>query len=133
MKPLSPTRSIAEAAVRETKDIFSREMFGHYDVTHLEVVKIEGLREQVLPGRDYGLVKTKLQFSARRNATKNPSLNEDMFKSGSPMCQGWLYLHCGVPLGHLFDGELELLLALNQDGSWRAVSPHWRSRTQDGR
>jgi hypothetical protein len=46
------------------------------------------------------------------------------------MCQGWLYLHCGVPVGHVFDGRLELLLAVDRDGLWKAVSPHWRSRRQ---
>ena len=51
-----------------------------------------------------------------------------MFESGNVMCQGWLYLHCGVPIGHVFEGKLEVLLAIDGNGTWRAVSPHWRSR-----
>lgn len=123
-------KKIIKAVIQETKDIFEQEMFGHYDLLHLEVLKVEDLRELVGLGRDYGLVMTTLQFSSKRNATKNPFLNPDMFESGSPMCQGWLYLLCGVPLGHVFDGKLEVLLAVNLDGSWRAVSPHWRSRRE---
>ena len=38
--------------------------------------------------------------------------------------------HCGVPVGHVFDGRLQLLLAVDRAGSWRAVSPHWRSRRE---
>jgi len=41
---------------------------------------------------------------------------------------GWLHLHCGVPAGHVFEGKLEVLLTVDRDGSWRVVSPHWRSR-----
>ena len=26
------------------------------------------------------------------------------------------------------EGTLELLMAVDREGSWRAVSPHWRSR-----
>ena len=52
----------------------------------------------------------------------------DMFEPGNAMCQGWLYLHCGVPIGHVFEGKLEVLLAVDRNGTWRAVSPRWRSR-----
>jgi hypothetical protein len=86
-------RQINESALRETRDIISRELFGHYDITDL-----------------VGL--------------KHPSLNAAMFEAGSVMCQGWLYLHCGVAVGHVFEGHLQVLLAIDRDGSWRAVSPH---------
>jgi hypothetical protein len=69
-----------------------------------------------------------MEFSAKRNTTKHPTLNPNTFEPGNAMCRGWLYLHCGVPIGHVFQGKLELLLAVDRDGSWRAVSPHWRSR-----
>jgi hypothetical protein len=46
------------------------------------------------------------------------------------MCQDWLYLHCGVSVGHMFEGKLQLLIAVDRDRSWRVVSPHWRSRRQ---
>ena len=121
-------KRITEPALREARDIVSRELFGHYDLTGLAVVSSEDLRGRVSPGLDYGLVKVTLAFSASRNTTKHPSLNPDMFEPGSAMCQGWLYLHCGVPTGHVFEGKLQLLLAVDRDGSWRAVSPHWRSR-----
>jgi hypothetical protein len=120
-------RKITESALRETRDIVSRELFGHYDLTNLAVLKIADLQGRVSLGYDYGLVKVTLGFSAKRNTTKHPTLNPNMFEPGNAMCQGWLYLHCGVPIGHVFEGKLELLLAVDRDGSWRAVSPHWRS------
>lgn len=121
-------RKIAESALRETRDTISRELFGHYDIAELQVLKIEDLRGRIASDRDYGLVRVALKFSAIRNATRSPSLNPNVFEPGK--CWGWLYLHCGVPLGHVFDGKLEVLLAVDKDGSWRAVSPHWRSRRQ---
>jgi hypothetical protein len=123
-------KKISETALRETRDVISRELFGHYDLTRLAVLKVEDLQGRGFLGHDYGLVKVTLEFSARRNATRHPTLNPSMFEPGSAMCQGWLYLHCGVPLGHVFAGKVGLLLAVDRDGSWRAVSPHWRSRTQ---
>ena len=123
-------RSITESALRETRSIISRELFGHYDLTHLAVLRVEGLRGRVSLEHDYGLMRVTVEFSANRNHTKHPTLNPNMFEPGSAMCQGWLYLHCGVPIGHVFQGTLDLLLAIDRDGSWRAVSPHWRSRTQ---
>ncbi|MGH2360138.1 MAG: hypothetical protein ACRDGM_06300 [bacterium] len=118
-------KKITESALQETRDIISRELFGHYDIDNLEVLKIEASLGRE---RDYGLVKAILRFSTKRNATKHPTLNPNMFESGNVMCQGWLYLHCGVPLGHVFEGKLEVLLAVDRNGTWRAVSPHWRSR-----
>lgn len=121
-------KNITASALRETRHIISRELFGHYDLTNLAVLKIEDLQGGLSLRHDYGLVKIALEFSAKRNTTKHPSLNPNMFEPGSAMCQGWLYLHCGTPIGHVFQGKLELLLAVDGDGSWRAVSPHWRSR-----
>lgn len=126
----STDKSISESALRETRSIMARELFGHYDLTSLAVLKVEGLQGRVSPEHDYGLVRVTVGFSAERNHTKHPTLNPSMFEPGSGMCQDWLYLHCGVPLGHVFRGTLDLLLAVDRDGSWRAVSPHWRSRTQ---
>jgi hypothetical protein len=123
-------KKITESALRESRDIISRDLFGHYDLTKLAVLKSEDLRSRVSLGHDYGLMKVTLEFSAKRNTTKHPTLNPDMFEPGSAMCRAWLYLHCGVPVGHVFDGKLELLLAVDRDGSWRAVSPHWRSRIE---
>lgn len=123
-------RQITESAVRETRDIISRELFGHYDITNLVVLTIEPLPGRIGIEHDYGLVVVRLTFSTKRNATKHPNLNLDMFKPGSAMCQGWLYLHCGVPAGHVFEGILQLLLAVDRDGTWRVVSPHWRSRRE---
>jgi hypothetical protein len=123
-------KNITESALRETRDIISRELFGHYDLTNLAVLKIEDLQGRVSLGHDYGLVKVTLEFSAKRNPTKHPTLNPNIFEPGNAMCQGWLYLHCGIRIGHVFDGTLELLLAVDSDGSWRSVSPHWRSRRQ---
>lgn len=123
-------KRIAESALGETRDIMSRELFGHYDITNLAVLKIEALQGRIPLGRDYGLVTVRLAFSTKRNATKHPNLSPDMFEPGNAMCQGWLYLHCGVAVGHVFDGSLQLLLAVDREGSWRAVSPHWRSRSE---
>ncbi len=123
-------KRIAESALGETRDIMSRELFGHYDITNLAVLKIEPLQGRIPLGHDYGLVTVRLAFSTKRNATKHPNLNPDMFEPGNAMCQGWLYLHCGVAVGHVFDGSLQLLLAVDRDGSWRSVSPHWRSRRE---
>ena len=124
----STIKSITDSALRETRDIMSRELFGHYDLTNLAVLKIEDLQDRLSLGHDYGLVKITMEFSAKRNTTKHPTLNPNTFEPGNAMCRGWLYLHCGVPIGHEFQGKLELLLAVDRDGSWRAVSPHWRSR-----
>jgi hypothetical protein len=123
-------RRLTESALRETQDLMSRELFGHYDPVRLAGLRREDLRGQVSLGEDYGLVRVTVEFSAKRNATKHSALNPSMFEPGSAMCQGWLYLHCGVPAGHVFEGTLELLMAIDREGSWRAVSPHWRSRTQ---
>jgi hypothetical protein len=123
-------KNITESALRETRDIISRDLFGHYDLTTLALLKVEDFQGRVSLGHDYGLVKATLGFAATRNTTKHPTLNPNMFEPGNAMCQGWLYLHCGVPPGHVFEGKLEILLAVGRDGSWRAVSPHWRSRTQ---
>jgi len=68
-------RQINESALRETRDIMSRELFGHYDITNLVVLKIEALQDRIHRGRDYGLVTVTLRFSTKRNATKHPSLN----------------------------------------------------------
>ncbi len=123
-------RGLAEAAVREARGVLSRELLGHYDVVHLAVVKVQNPPGRVAPERDYGLVTAVVTFRTTRNATRHAGLNRAMFEPGSAMCQGWLYLHCGVPLGHAFDGTLELLLAQDGEGAWRAVSPRWRSRSQ---
>jgi hypothetical protein len=123
-------KQITESALRETRDIISRKLFGHYDITNLVVLNIEGLRDGIQLGHHYGLVTVTLSFAAKRNTTKHPNLNRDMFEPGNAMCQGWLYLHCSVPVGHVFDGNLKLLLAVDGEGSWRAVSPHWRSRRE---
>ena len=123
-------KQIAASALLEARDILSRELFGHYDVTDLRIRKIEALQGRIHLGHDYGLVTVTLAFSSRRNTTKDPNLNPAMFEPGNAMCQGWLYLHCGVPVGHVFDGTLQLLLAVDRLGSWRAVSPHWRSRRE---
>ena len=123
-------KRIAESALREARDIISSELFGHYDLTELVVRKVEAFPDRIRRGPDHGLMTVTLAFSSRRNTTKHPSLNAAMFEPGNAMCQGWLYLHCGVPVGHVFDGRLQVLLAVDRAGSWRAVSPHWRSRRE---
>src|SRR5574341_2040185 len=123
-------RQIVESVLREARDIISRELFGHYDITSLAVLNVQALQPSMHPARDYGLVMVTLTFATKRNTAKHPNLNPDMFEPGNAMCQGWLYLHCGVPVGHVFDGTLEVLLAVDREGSWRAVSPSWRSRRQ---
>lgn len=123
-------KRLTESALQETRSILSRELLGHYDTVDLAVQKIEDLRNRISLNHDYGLVKVTLTFSTKRNTTKHPNLNREMFESGNVMCQGRLYLHCGVPVGHVFEGKLEILLAVDSEGSWRAVSPHCRSRRQ---
>ena len=123
-------RKIAESALPEARAILAQELLGHYDLVRLTVERIEELPERRALGHDYGLASVTLAFSTRRNATRHPGRNPTMFEPGSAMCQRWLYLHCGVPVGHVFEGRMELVLALDGQGSWRAVSPHWRSRRQ---
>lgn len=125
-------KTVATSALAEARAILSLELFGHYDVAELQVQGVEHLRRQIASlGRDYALVKVRLKFSTARNTTKHSELNPDMFVPGHALCQGWLYLHCGVPAGHVFDGIMEVLLARAAgDGGWRAVSPHSRSRRQ---
>ena len=81
-------KKITESALHEARDSIARELFGHYDLTKLAVLKIEDLQGRVSLGHDYGLVKVTLEFSAKRNATKHPTLNPSMFEPGSAMCQG---------------------------------------------
>jgi hypothetical protein len=121
-------RKVIEAALRETGDLISRELWRHYDLIHLEVVKIEDLRDRIPLGKDSGLVKVILEFSSKRNTTNDSTLNPKMFEPGNAMCQ--LYLHCGVPVGHVFEGKLPILLAVDRNSEWRVVSPNWRSRRQ---
>jgi len=129
-----PVRSadgkISDAALAETRDILSRELFAHYDVVALRVLKIDDLHHAMQAERRYGLARATLEFSARRNHSRSSSFNPGMFEPGHPMCQGWLYLHCGVPAGHVFEGKLEVLLALDRNGAWKAVAPLWQSRVQ---
>lgn len=123
-------KKITDSALRETRDLISRELFGHYDVTTLTVLRIEHLSDRMSLGHDYGLMKVILKFSATRNTTKSPNLNPNLFEPGNAMCRDWLYLHCGVPVGHVFEGKLQILLAIDRNGEWRVVSPNWRSRRQ---
>jgi hypothetical protein len=124
--PGEPHRgTLAAAAEREARRLLDQELFGHYDVVALDVQSVELLAGL---GRDYGLARVRLAFSTRRNATRHPSLSPTVFQPDSPVCRDWLSLHCGVPAGHVFDGRLELLLAVDGDMAWRAVSPHWRAR-----
>lgn len=129
-----PVRSedgnVTDAALAEARDILSRELFTHYNVVALRVLKVDDLRHALQTERRYGLVKATLEFSARGNHSRSPSFNPSMFDPGHSMCQGWLYLHCGVPAGHVFEGKLELLLARDRNGAWKAVAPHWQSRVQ---
>jgi hypothetical protein len=122
----STDQKISQSALAETREIMASELFGHYDITTLRVLKVEDLRGRLSSERDYGVMSVTLAFSATRNATRSASLNPDVFEPGK--CWGWLYLHCGVPPGHVFEGKLEVLLTVDRDGSWRVVSPHWRSR-----
>jgi hypothetical protein len=123
-------RMITEAALRQSRDLIYRELLRHYDLSHLEVVKIEDLRDRISLDKDYGLAKVTLEFSSKRNTTKDSTLNPKMFEPGNAMCRGWLYLHCGVPVGHVFEGTMQILLAVDRNGGWRVVSPNWRSRRQ---
>ena len=123
-------KQLTESGLREGREIISSELFGHYDITSLVVVRAEVLQSRPHLGHDYGLATVTLTFSTKRNAAKHPNLNPAMFEPDSPMCKDWLYLHCGVPVGHVFEGNLQLLLAADRKGSWRAVSPHWRSRRE---
>lgn len=120
---------LSENAEREAKKIISRDLYGHYDIVSLKVLNIEGIGNQL--GRDYGLAKVTLGFSTKRNATRNPNLNPTVFEAGnctSTKVPTWFYLHCGVPLGHVFDGKLELLLVVSEKSDvWTAVSPNWRT------
>ena len=116
----------ADAALREAREILATEMFGHYDVVRLDLVGVEPLEDQ----EQRSLATVILAFSTRRNASRHESLNPAMFEPGSPMCADWLYLHCGVPAGHVFDGKLRLLLAGDRAGVWRVVPPHGRSRSR---
>jgi len=124
------SKQIAAAGLREAREIIATDLFGHYDITKLAVLSIGAFPDRARLEHDYGLATVVVAFSARRNVTRHPNLNPAMFEPGSPMCKGWLYLHCGVPVGHVFDGKLRLLLAADRSGSWRTVSPQWRSRRE---
>ena len=119
---------LSENAEREARRILSQDLFGHYDIVSLQVLNVEGVGRQL--GRDYGLAKVTLEFSTRRNATQNPSLSPTAFEAGGctpANVPAWFYLHCGVPTGHVFDGEMELLLVVEKSDRWTVVSPNWRT------
>jgi hypothetical protein len=120
---------LSENAEMDAKEIISRDLFGHYDIVSLKVLTTEVIGNQL--GRDYGLVKVTLSFSTKRNATQNQTLNPAMFEPNNcnPMkVPNWFYLHCGVPVGHVFEGNLEVLLGVSEKaGRWTAVSPNWRT------
>ena len=122
-------KTLSENAVREAGRIISQDLDGHYDIVSLQVLNVEGVGRQL--ERDYGLAKVTLEFSTRRNATRNPSLSPDAFEAGGctpAKVPTWFYLHCGVPTGHVFDGEMELLLVVGEKPDrWTAVSPNWRT------
>ena len=121
--------TLSENAEREARRILSQDLFGHYDIVRIQVLNVEGVGRQL--GRDYGLVKVALEFSTRRNGTRNPSLSPAAFEAGGctpAKVPTWFYLHCGVPAGHVFDGEMELLLVVGGNPDrWTAVSPNWRT------
>jgi len=121
-------RQIAESARREAREVLAQELLGHYDVAQLTVERIDARAAADSLAHDYGLVRVTLAFSTRRNTTRHPNLNPALFEPTSGMCQGSLYLHCGVPVGYAFDGRIELLLALDRRGVWHGLSPHWGSR-----
>jgi hypothetical protein len=116
-------------AEREARRILSQDLYGHYDVGSLLVLNVEGVGRQL--GQDYGLAKVTLEFSTRRNASRNPSLSPAALEEGGctpAKVPAWFYLHCGVPPGHVFDGEMELLLVVGEKPDrWTAVSPNWRT------
>jgi len=121
-------KTLSENAAREAGRILSQDLYGHYDIVSLQVLNVEGVGRQL--GRDYGLAKVTLEFSAKRNATRNPSLSPAAFEEGGctpAEVPAWFYLHCGVLTGHVFDGEMELLLVFEKSDRWTAVSPNWRS------
>jgi hypothetical protein len=61
-------RKITEAALREARDIIASELFGHYDLTQLAVLKSEEVPGRVSLGQDYGLVKPR--WNSRRRETR---------------------------------------------------------------
>src|SRR5262245_13117731 len=71
---------IAEAAVREAREIIATDLFGHYDVVGLRVVSVEPLKDLQ---ESYGVAAATLDFSTTRNATRHASLNPAMFEPGS--------------------------------------------------
>ena len=107
----------------EGQEIVASELFGHYDIASLVVEKIEPLQSRAHFAHDYGLATVTPAFSTKRNATRHPNLNPAMFELGSPMCRDWLYLHCGVPAGYVFEGHLELLLAADGQGMESRLAP----------
>ena len=121
---------VADAALRDAREIIASELFGHYDLTSLSVLSVEPAKVQDGASGDYGLMNVVLAFSAKRNETRSSSMNPAMFEPGSDMCVDWLYLHCGVPAGHVFDGKIQLVLASDRSGAWRAVPAHTRSRAR---
>ncbi len=78
----SADKKIEESALAETRDIISRELFGHYDISKLDVLKREDLRGRLSSERDYGMARVTLGFSAMRNGTRSASLNPGVFEPG---------------------------------------------------
>src|SRR5687767_8024364 len=60
-------KKITDSALREAREIILRELFGHYDITNLEVLKNEDLQSRTSLGYDYGLTRVTLKFSTKRN------------------------------------------------------------------
>jgi hypothetical protein len=60
------SKQIAEAAQREAREIISSELFGHYDVIDLAVLRIELEGRRPERPHDYGLATVTIAFSTKR-------------------------------------------------------------------
>ncbi len=126
----------AEELLRqEATKLLDQNLWGDYDIEKIVVSSVE---EVSIHNRDYPLFKAVISFSTKRNENRSKNmtwdgrttlLNQNLYDD-SDLCSrvNHLFLHCGVETGHIFEGDLELLLVQTGD-NWQVLNPNWRRKT----
>lgn len=124
-----------EMVKQEAQKLLEKSLWGDYDIDKVQIQTIEDLS---ILGRDYPLTKAVVSFSAKRNEHRSKyidqdgrtvALNQNLYDDEGLCAKvNQLYLYCGVDTGHVFEGDLELLLVKTNQG-WEILNPNWRRKT----
>jgi hypothetical protein len=124
-----------ELVRQEATTLLNQTLWGDYDLEKVLVTSVEAVN---IHNRDYPLFKAAITFSAKRNENRSQTmtvdgrttmLNQNLYDD-SDLCSrvNHLYLHCGVEAGHVFEGEMELLMVQTVQ-NWQTLNPNWRRKT----